>query len=81
MLPYYHMGSDEKAHEAITKGELPYVDPRYRTRSVIEGRLVEIMEKCWKHEMGDRATIADVVSHLRETARLAKVPEDYLTAI
>ena len=67
--------SSSLAHDAVIKGELPYVDPRYRdkNRSLIEGRMVEIMEKCYRFNQTERATIFEVVSHLRETARLANL--------
>jgi len=64
--PYYHLGSEEKAHEAINAGEFPYVDQRYRTRSVIEGRLVQIMEKMWARNPSERPSIFSVVRDLRE---------------
>jgi len=53
--------------EKLIDGELPYVDERYRTRSYGEGRLVEIMERCWVYEPEKRATIFEVVEFLRET--------------
>jgi len=67
LKPYYHKGSDDKAWKAITDGEYPYVDPRYRTRSNIESRYVEIMEKTWDREPANRPTIFEVIEFLRET--------------
>jgi len=71
LMPYYHLKSQEDAVEAAVAGELPYVDPRYRTRSYIEGRLVEIMERCYQRDPSARATIFDVIEYLRETCRVA----------
>jgi len=73
LRPYYYMMSNDHANRAILHGELPWVDPRYRTRSLIEARLVDIMERTWQHEQRNRATVFDVVAHLRETARLAGI--------
>jgi len=70
--PYYNKVNSKQAKKAVINGEEPYVDPRYRTRSFIEGRLVEIMSRCWKYEPGDRPTAFEVVNYLRETARLAR---------
>jgi len=81
LIPYYHKSSTEEAFKAIVDGEEPYVDPRYRNRSIIERRLVEIMEKCWKHDEHDRPTISEVIQHLRETARLANVSSKYLAKV
>ena len=56
----------------IMKGKRPYVDPRYRTRSYIEGKLVEIMERCWAHKRQDRPPIFEVVTYLRDVKETAK---------
>jgi len=73
LKPYYHKQTDEATIEAIHAGEFPYVDPRYRNRSVIEGKLVEMMEKTWQRNPSHRPSIFDVIKELRETARLAGV--------
>jgi len=72
LRPYYERESEFDAREAVVAGDYPYMDPRYGTRSFIEGRLVIIMERCYQHKARDRATIFDVVKYLRETARLVK---------
>jgi hypothetical protein len=50
--------------------ELPYIDPRWRTRSYVEGRLVEIMEKCWSYDPDQRIDIFEAVRLLRETLKV-----------
>ena len=55
----------------IEGGARPYVDARYRTRSYIEGRLVEIMERCWAQESEGRPSMFEVVSFLRDVKRNA----------
>jgi len=81
LMPYYHKKTGDAAFEAIELREPPFVDPRYRARSIIEGRLVEMMEMCWVHDPEGRASIFEVVAHLRETARLANIPQEYLDAV
>jgi len=44
----------------------PYVDPRYRIRSMIEGKLVEIMERCWEWHYEKRISIFEVIEFLRQ---------------
>lgn len=44
----------------------PLVDPRYRSRSFIESKLVAIMEECWEWEPERRISIFEVVRQLRE---------------
>lgn len=73
LTPYY---SEEQNHRdswnPYDAGVLPTFDPRYATRSFIESRLVELMRKCHQFRPADRATIFEVVAHLRETQRLHK---------
>jgi len=74
LLPYYDTiadnndGDDSRAIKMIVQGKYPYVDERYRTRSFVESRLVDIMERCWDYDADKRPSIFDVVRHLRETA-------------
>jgi len=64
---FYDVEKDKVIQKRILKGETPYIDPRYRTRSFAEGRLVDIMERCWAFKQNDRADIFEVVRHLRDT--------------
>jgi hypothetical protein len=51
------------------------VDDRDRTRSTVEGRLVEIMEQCWEFYSADRPAMYEAVLHIRETKRLFEEEE------
>jgi serine/threonine protein kinase len=73
LYPYYdEFSKKDKALvlDAIMKGMKPFVDDRYRTRSFIESRLVEIMEKCWDNDPDKRVDIFTIVHHLRQTKQL-----------
>jgi hypothetical protein len=50
----------------LMQGKRPFVDPRYRTRSYIEGRMVQIMEKCWEYKSENRVSAFEVVEFLRD---------------
>jgi hypothetical protein len=52
--------------------KLAYIDPRWRTRSYVEGKLVEIMEKCWKYNPDERIDIFEVVRLLRDVLKESK---------
>eukprot|EP00543_Licmophora_paradoxa_P000828 CAMPEP_0202458468 /NCGR_PEP_ID=MMETSP1360-20130828/25669_1 /ASSEMBLY_ACC=CAM_ASM_000848 /TAXON_ID=515479 /ORGANISM="Licmophora paradoxa, Strain CCMP2313" /LENGTH=503 /DNA_ID=CAMNT_0049079031 /DNA_START=636 /DNA_END=2147 /DNA_ORIENTATION=- len=73
LWPFYdlkqHDKDDKEAKERLRKGEKPYIDPRYRTRSELEGFLVELIEKCWAFNPDDRPTIFELLVVLRETGR------------
>lgn len=70
LKPYYTESEESKIMQ-MTQEAPPYLDPRYKTRSFIEGRLVLIMEKCHKMEPSERVDIFEVVRYLRETKQLA----------
>jgi len=67
--PYYEH-SDSKQILKKIKQSPPYIDPRYKTRSYAEGRMVEIMNQCHKLKPSERVDIFEVVRHLRETKRV-----------
>ena len=48
----------------IGNKEKPYVDPRYRNRSVIEAGLVKAMEKAWEWDLDKRESIFDMLQQL-----------------
>jgi serine/threonine protein kinase len=68
--PYYRTFSHSRIREMVREGRKPFIDERYRSRSLIEARLVEVMEPCWEFEAAGRPSIFDIVKHLRETKRL-----------
>jgi serine/threonine protein kinase len=73
LQPYYNeLHEDESGaiDELLLKGEAPYIDPRYHDRSFIEGRLMEIMQKCFKRKPEDRPDIFEIVRFLRETKQI-----------
>ena len=69
---FYENEDDEVVQEKIIKGETAFIDPRYRTRSLAEKRLVEIMEKCWELKTQDRIDIFEAVRLLRQAVEEVK---------
>ena len=76
LKPYYDSASRDEKWARIDAGEVPQLDPRYETRSWIEGRLVEIMRRCHVVHPTGRATIFQVVEHLRETKRVHEAKQE-----
>lgn len=72
LWPYYDLDDEEDIQAATMRGERPYLHPEFRTRSLIERRMTEIMDQCHVLEPQDRVDIFTVVAHLRETQRLAQ---------
>jgi len=72
LYPYYNETEDAKIQALILRGP-PYIDPRYRHRSVVERRMVEIMERCHVLNPSDRADIFEVLHHLGETKEASTI--------
>lgn len=66
LRPFYDSQSTEEVQERIMHGDTPAIDSRYRKRSFVEGKLVEIIERCWAYEPDDRPTIFEIVEFLRD---------------
>jgi len=69
LFPYYNETNKSKIKDLVLQGP-PYIDPRYHTRSLVEGRMVEIMDRCHSINPEHRADIFEVVRYLRETKEL-----------
>jgi len=63
---FYDIDDDEVAVKKIRNGTRPYVDPRWKKRSYVESKMVEVMEQCWIHNSMERIDIFQVVKQLRE---------------
>lgn len=73
LQPYYdelHHGRKDLIDAKLLAGTPPYLDPRYRHRSFVEGRIVDIMDRCFRLRPEDRVDIFEVVRWLRETKQL-----------
>lgn len=69
LYPWYEIPRKDRKilQKKAIAGERPYLNPLYRTNSLIEGRLVELMDLCYTREPSDRPDIFEVVRHLHET--------------
>ena len=67
LWPFYEDQHYSAVQAKVLQQERPFIDPRYRTRSFIERRLIEVMEAMWAHDPAQRPTIFAVVQHLRQT--------------
>ena len=74
LWPFYTLNDDheEEVKEKIRKGETPFIDPRYRNRSLEEGILAGIIDACWAYDPDARPDMVSVVTKLR----LAKLEVD-----
>lgn len=83
LWPYYDTHDEQQIRETVVNGTLPSIDPRYETRSLIEGRLFDLMWLCYKIEPNDRVDMAFIVSYLHQTlqsyrAQVGDLPESML---
>lgn len=72
LYPHYDLIRGKDIRKRLVAGELGHVDARYLNRSYIEGRLVQLMQKCWKFHPKDRISAFDAVKFLQETQANAK---------
>ena len=71
---FYENTDDTVVQRFVKRGEFPYIDPRYLTRSLAERELVKVMEQCWINDPDERISVFEVVKFLRE----AKIQNDNL---
>jgi hypothetical protein len=55
----------QHTQDRLLDGETAYLDPRYRTRSVAERTLTEVIDRCFVFNPDDRADIFEIVAKLR----------------
>ncbi len=75
LWPFYEYSRYTTINTKVKAGERPYVDPRYRTHSYVERRLVEIMERMWHQTPEMRPEIFEVVAFLRETKQVFELEQ------
>lgn len=61
----------KNSQKETKNGKTAFIDPRYRSRSVEEKKLAEIIDECWKYKPDDRPSIFEVVSFLRNSVNEA----------
>jgi serine/threonine protein kinase len=68
LWPFYDDESESYSaiQRKLLRHERAYIDPRYRSRSSAENKLVEVMEQTWEFDPNDRISIFKVVQALRE---------------
>lgn len=54
------------AKQAIVNGSTSYIDPRFKSRSKEEAKLVEIIEACYIYDPDQRPSVFQVVELLKE---------------
>ncbi len=62
---YYFEDDYKKIKQMVIHGNMTVIDPVYRSRSYVEGKLVEIIEKCWAYKVNDRPSIFQVIDELK----------------
>ena len=50
----------------LVKGEKPFIDPRYKERSVAERVLVRVLQRSWAFNPDDRITIFEALQRLEQ---------------
>lgn len=66
LWPFYESDDDKVVQEKVTEGQRAFCDDRYRNHSYGEGKLVELLEKCWIEKPSERVDIFEAVRFLQE---------------
>jgi len=72
----YEERNDDIVQKKVIAGVHPYVDPRYKERSFVERKLIELMEHCWIYNPDERISIFEAVEFLRKTVKENKEAAD-----
>lgn len=75
LWPFYDHDDDTYVQNEIIEGKKAFIDDRYRTRSYGEGKMVELIEMCWRFQPEDRPSIFEVVHFLTRAADEARFRE------
>jgi len=63
---FYDVDDDGTVQKDVIKGNRAFIDPRWKERSFIESKMVEVMEKCWIGDINERIDIFGAVKELRD---------------
>jgi len=66
---FYDTDDDSVVQTTVINGTRAFIDPRWKKRSYIESKLVEVMELCWIQDTTKRIDIFQAVQRLRETTK------------
>lgn len=64
LMVFHNIFNIEEVQYRIRMGETPFIDPRYKKRSVAEAKLAEIIERCYEYDEKDRPSIFEVIDLL-----------------
>jgi hypothetical protein len=66
---FYDNDNDDEVQQLVIDGKRAFVDPRWKERSVIESKLVDVMEQCWEHDPEKRIDIFTVIQLLQKISK------------
>ena len=62
---FYDSKNDKQTQKRVKEGEIPYIDPRYKSQDPLQAKFAEIIESCFTYSPLNRPSIFDVISRLR----------------
>lgn len=66
---FYDEDDSEKVKKRVKAGQKPYIDPRYKERSLAEAKLADIIDKCHSYYPEDRPSVFEIVKILRDALK------------
>lgn len=71
---FYDEQDTSKVQNRVKKGDKPYIDRRFKKKSIADAKLVEIIARCHEFDPADRPSIFEIVAFLTEA--LTEIEED-----
>eukprot|EP00536_Pseudo-nitzschia_multiseries_P008451 jgi/Psemu1/257255/estExt_Genewise1Plus.C_2140069 len=66
LMVFHEAESYEEVQHRVVEGEKPYIDPRYKERSLAEAKLAEIIVQCHEYYPEDRPSMFELADMLWE---------------
>ena len=65
-MPFYDVEDAEQVKRKVRRGQIPYIDPKWKKRNLAERKIVEAIEKCWEYDPDKRLSAYEILEILRE---------------
>jgi hypothetical protein len=68
VYPFYNV-TEEAVPKKVKHHFTPFIDPRYKERSLAEAKLTEIIPLCWAYDPSQRIDIFELTGRLRNALK------------
>ncbi|KAL3918261.1 MAG: hypothetical protein SGARI_007512, partial [Bacillariaceae sp.] len=69
---WYDSKDEKHTQKRVKEGEIPFIDPRYKSQDPLQAIFAEIIESCWTYNPINRPSVFDVIKRLRNLHKEVK---------